>query len=112
MGIGFYGRGWTNVPNINNGKYQSGTGAPGTYESGIEDYKVLKNLNYPSFVDPVTRAQWIYNGNTFWSYDTPAQIAEKMQYAKNKGLGGAFFWEFSGDDSNATLLKAISDGLK
>ena len=53
------------------------------YESGIEDYKVLKNLNYPSFVDPVTRAQWIYNGNTFWSYD-----------------------------SNATPLKAISDGLK
>ncbi len=112
LGIGFYGRGWTNVPNINNGKYQSGTGAPGTYESGIEDYKVLKNLNYPSFVDSVTRAQWIYNGNTFWSYDTPAQIAEKMQYAKNKGLGGAFFWEFSGDDGNATLLKAISDGLK
>jgi chitinase len=35
-----------------------------------------------------------------------------MQYAKDTGLGGAFFWEFSGDDSNATLLKAISDGLK
>ncbi|WP_197047009.1 glycosyl hydrolase family 18 protein [Paucibacter sp. KBW04] len=47
-----------------------------------------------------------------WSFDTPAQITEKMNYLKSKNLGGAFFWEFSGDDSNASLLKAISDGLK
>ncbi|WP_243392766.1 glycosyl hydrolase family 18 protein [Kinneretia aquatilis] len=113
LGIGFYGRGWTNVPNVNNGLYQSGAiPAPATYEKGNEDYKVLKTLNYPSYVDPVTRAQWIFNGTTFWSFDTPVQINEKMIYLKNKNLGGAFFWEFSGDDANATLLKAISDGLK
>ncbi|AKJ27215.1 glycosyl hydrolase family 18 protein [Caldimonas brevitalea] len=112
IGIGFYGRGWTNVPNANNGLYQTGTAAPGTYEAGIEDYKVLKNLNWPSFVDPQSRAQWIYNGTTFWSFDTPAQITEKMGYAKSKGLGGAFFWEFTGDDSQATLLKAMRNGLR
>lgn len=112
LGIGFYGRGWTQVPNTNNGLYQSGVAAPATYEKGNEDYKVLKTLNYPSYVDPISRAQWIFNGTTFWSFDTPAQITEKMNYLKSKNLGGAFFWEFSGDDSNATLLKAISDGLK
>jgi len=112
IGIGFYGRGWTGVANVNNGLYQAGTAAPGKYEKGIEDYKILKALGYPSYTDPQSRAQWIYNGTTFWSFDTPAQITEKMSYAKNKGLGGAFFWEFNGDDSQATLLKAISNGLK
>ncbi|MDC8772495.1 glycosyl hydrolase family 18 protein [Roseateles albus] len=112
LGIGFYGRGWTNVPNVGNGLYQPGVGAPGKYEKGIEDYRILKTLGYPSFVDAASRAQWIYNGTTFWSFDTPVQITEKMNYLKSKNLGGAFFWEFSGDDANSTLLKAISDGLK
>ncbi|WP_435870119.1 glycosyl hydrolase family 18 protein [Eleftheria terrae] len=111
LGIGFYGRGWTNVPNVNNGLYQTGVAAPGKYEKGIEDYKILKTLNFPSFTDPVSRAQWIYNGTTFWSFDTPAQVTEKMGYAKSKGLGGAFFWEFNGDDAQASLLKAMSSGL-
>ncbi|QPF73378.1 chitinase [Roseateles sp. DAIF2] len=112
LGIGFYGRGWTNVPNVGNGLYQSGVPAPATWEKGNENYKVLKALNWPSFVDPQSRAQWIYNGTTFWSFDTPVQITEKMNYVKTKGLGGAFFWEFDGDDAQGTLIKAISNGLK
>ncbi|MBB3282100.1 glycosyl hydrolase family 18 protein [Mitsuaria sp. BK037] len=113
VGIGFYGRGWTNVPNVNNGLFQSGTPAPGTYEAGNEDYKVLKNLQgYTSRIDEVSKAQWIYNGTTFWSFDTPATIATKMAYVKSKGFGGAFFWEFSGDDPTASLSKAMGAGLK
>jgi chitinase len=111
LGIGFYGRGWTGVPNVNNGLYQTGSAAPATYEAGIEDYKVLKNLGWPAFTHAQSRARWIYNGNTFWSYDTPAAIAEKMEYVKTRNLGGAFFWEFSGDDANGTLAKAIGDNL-
>jgi chitinase len=112
LGIGYYGRGWTNVPNANNGLYQTGTAAPGTYEAGIEDWKVLKTLGWPRFVDSTARAQWIYNGTTFWSFDDPALIAEKMAYVKAQGLGGAFFWEFSGDDSSGTLTRAIEQGLR
>lgn len=113
VGIGFYGRGWTNVPNVNNGLYQTGTPAPGTYEAGNEDYKVLKNLQgYTSRVDDVSKAQWIFNGTTFWSFDTPATIAIKMSYVKSKGFGGAFFWEFSGDDPQGSLAKAVGNGLK
>jgi chitinase len=112
LGIGFYGRGWTNVPNQNNGLYRSGTAAAGTYEAGNEDYKVLKNLNHPSFTDATARAHWTFNGTTFWSYDNPALILEKMQYVKNQGLGGAFFWEFSGDDAQGTLATSIKDGLQ
>lgn len=112
LGIGFYGRGWTNVPNINNGLYQTGSAAPATYEAGNEDYKVLKNLGWPSYTHPQTMARWIFNGNTFWSYDTPEAIADKMQYVRTRNLGGAFFWEFSGDDANGTLAKAVGNGLR
>ncbi|MBB1088188.1 chitinase [Lysobacter sp. SG-8] len=112
LGIGYYGRGWTNVPNVNNGLYQSGTAAPGRYEAGIQDWKELKNLGWPSFTDPDARAHWIYNGTTFWSFDDPALITEKMSYVKAQGLGGAFFWEFSGDDTQGTLTRTISNGLK
>ena len=112
IGIGFYGRGWTNVPNVNNGLYQSGSAAPGTYEAGNEDYKVLKDRPGTIYTDANARATWKYDGNTFWSYDTPAMVTEKMGYVKAQNLGGAFFWEFSGDDAQGTLVNAISNGLK
>ncbi|HEU4665546.1 MAG TPA: glycosyl hydrolase family 18 protein [Dokdonella sp.] len=113
LGIGFYGRGWTNVPDGGtHGLYQSGSAAPGTYEAGNEDYHVLKNLNYPIYTDNAAMATWAYNGTTFWSYDTPAMIQTKMNYVKTQGLGGAFFWEFSGDDAQGTLATAIENGLQ
>ncbi|MEO8669685.1 MAG: glycosyl hydrolase family 18 protein [Tahibacter sp.] len=112
IGIGFYGRGWTNVQNSNNGLYRNGGAAAGTYEAGIEDYKVLKNLGHPGFNDATAHAHWTFNGTTFWSFDDPATIVDKMGYVKNRNLGGAFFWEFSGDDANGSLAKAIKDGLQ
>jgi chitinase len=112
LGIGFYGRGWTNVSSANNGLYQSGSAAPGTYEAGIEDYKVLKTKSGSHYTDATARAHWLLSGNQFWSYDDPALVFEKMQYVKNQSLGGAFFWEFSGDDAQGSLAQAIRDGLQ
>lgn len=113
IGIGYYGRGWTGVASGNNGMYQTAGGAAaGTYEAGIEDWKVLKNLAWPGYTDATAGATWIYNGNTLWTFDTPANITRKMGYVKAQGLGGAFVWEFSGDDAQGTLTKAVSDGLK
>jgi chitinase len=34
-----------------------------------------------------------------------------MTWAKNQGLGGAFFWEFSGDTAGGELVTAIRNGL-
>jgi chitinase len=42
IGIGFYGRGWTGVTQSTPGGSATGAAA-GTYEAGIEDYKVLVN---------------------------------------------------------------------
>ena len=90
LGIGFYGRGWTGVPNINGGLNQSATGAAtGTYEAGIEDYKVLVNSCPATQTIAGTAYGWC-NGN-WWNYDTPGTIATKQSYRKSQGLGGAFF---------------------
>jgi chitinase len=34
-----------------------------------------------------------------------------MGYAKNQGLGGAFFWELSGDTGGGELIGAMRSGL-
>ena len=114
VGIPFYGRGWTGVPDVNDGLYQSNaqiSPAPGTYEAGIEDYKVLSLLGYPGFRDSVTQAYWIYNGSTFWSYDDPTSIAAKMAYAQTMGLRGAMVWELDGDTADGALLGAVVSAL-
>jgi chitinase len=108
LGIGFYGRGWTGVTQAAPGGSATGA-APGTYEAGIEDYKVLKG-SCPA-TGTVAGTAYAYCGTNWWSYDTPSTIAGKMTYVKNQGLGGAFFWEFSGDTSNGELIGAIKGNL-
>ncbi|MFD2763244.1 glycosyl hydrolase family 18 protein [Micromonospora eburnea] len=108
LGIGFYGRGWTGVTQSAPGGTATGP-APGTYEQGIEDYKVLKNT-CPA-TGTVAGTAYAKCGSNWWSYDTPSTIGGKMTYAKNQGLGGAFFWELSGDTSNGELIGAIKGGL-
>jgi chitinase len=108
LGVGFYGRGWAGVPNVNGGLGQSASGpAPGTYEQGNEDYKVL--VTRCPATGTVAGTAMAYCGGQWWSYDTPATLAGKMTYKRNQGLGGTFFWELSGDTSNGALIRALFD---
>ncbi|MFE9770878.1 glycosyl hydrolase family 18 protein [Streptomyces sp. NPDC005931] len=109
LGIGFYGRGWTGVTQSAPGGTATGP-ATGTYEQGIEDYKVLKT-SCPA-TGTIAGTAYAHCGTNWWSYDTPATINTKMAWAKNQGLGGAFFWEFSGDTTNGELVGAIDSGLR
>ncbi|MFB6715519.1 glycoside hydrolase family 18 protein [Streptomyces sp. NPDC056237] len=104
LGIGFYGRGWTGVTQDAPGGTATGA-APGTYEAGIEDYKVLKN-SCPA-TGTIAGTAYAHCGTDWWSYDTPATIATKMTYKNQQGLGGTFFWELSGDTADGELIKAI-----
>ncbi|MFI8283770.1 glycosyl hydrolase family 18 protein [Streptomyces albidoflavus] len=109
LGIGFYGRGWTGVTQDAPGGTATGP-ATGTYEAGIEDYKVLKNT-CPA-TGTVGGTAYAKCGSNWWSYDTPATIKTKMAWAKDQGLGGAFFWEFSGDTAGGELVSAMDSGLR
>lgn len=108
LGIGFYGRGWTGVTQSEPGGTATGA-APGTYEAGIEDYKVLKG-KCPA-TGTVAGTAYAKCGSEWWSYDTPSTIRGKMSFAKDQGLAGAFFWELSGDTANGELIAAMRGGL-
>ncbi|WP_329436107.1 glycosyl hydrolase family 18 protein [Streptomyces sp. NBC_01280] len=104
LGIGFYGRGWTGVTQSAPGGTATGPAA-GKYEQGIDDYKELKS-KCPA-TGTVGGTAYAYCGNNWWSYDTPATIAGKMDYKNQQGLGGTFLWELSGDTTNGELIKAV-----
>ncbi|MEV7794011.1 glycoside hydrolase family 18 protein [Streptomyces sp. NPDC087512] len=104
LGIGFYGRGWTGVTQSAPGGTATGP-AKGTYEMGIEDYKVLRST-CPA-TGTVAGTAYAKCGSDWWSYDTPATIATKMTYKNQQGLGGTFFWELSGDTANGELIRAV-----
>ncbi|WP_425546488.1 glycoside hydrolase family 18 protein [Amycolatopsis minnesotensis] len=107
LGLGFYGRGWTGVSQDAPGGTATGP-AQGTYEQGIEDYKVLKG-RCPS-TGTIAGTAYAKCGSNWWSYDTPATIKSKVGYARSQGLGGTFFWELSGDTTNGELISAINAG--
>jgi chitinase len=110
MGVPFYGVGWEGVPAVNRGLYQKAVSPPRD-----APYNKLKNLKgFREFRDEESKALWIFNPRTgvFWSYDDTEALAVKMDYVKRMRLGGAMFWELSGDDANSSLLKAIYRGLR
>lgn len=119
LGMPFYGRGWAGVPPANHGLYQTSTGpAAGTAEPGIENFDVLKARlaagDFVKYYDPVVRNAWLYDPDAreFWTFDNAQTLAAKAAFAKSKGLGGAMFWELSGDTANGELIKAIANALK
>jgi len=115
LGMPFYGRGWSGVPATNSGLFQSATGLPvGTWEPGVFDYHDLA----ANYVTPATRhwdasarVPWLYipSSGLMVSYDDPESLGHKADFVVNQGLGGAMFWEFSGDDAARSLTRTISD---
>ena len=122
LGIPLYGRGWTGVPNIHHGLYQTSTGpapfAPADFlqTPGVETYLTLSTATsegYRRYLDLRRIAVWLYNSSTqtFWTYDDPLTVRLKTIYINRGGLGGGFVWAVKDDDANATLIKTLAKGL-
>ncbi|WP_231956844.1 MULTISPECIES: glycoside hydrolase family 18 protein [unclassified Actinoplanes] len=105
FGVGFYGRGWTGVRSPAPGGRATGP-APGTYEKGMEDYRVLAGRCPPT--GTVGGTAYARCGVQWWSYDTPDTIRGKVNYARERGLAGVFAWELSGDTPDGRLLTALA----
>ncbi|GAA3745054.1 hypothetical protein GCM10022402_25870 [Salinactinospora qingdaonensis] len=116
MGVPFYSRGWTGVPAgpDGDGLHQSATGAAsGPYEDGIDDYKNIKDLSgYTLYRDEAAGTAWLYDGTTFWTYDDPTAMEQKVAWAKQQGLGGIMAWSLDGDDAQGSLITAIDAALE
>lgn len=95
MGIPFYGRGNEKVKNFN-------------------DYKqIIELAGFNREWDDVAKAPYLTdeNGDFVCGYDDPRSIAIKCKYIEEKGLLGAMYWDYDGDDSEGTLRKAVYNGL-
>jgi len=112
LGVPFYGRGWSGVTDAEHGLYQEAEApASGLFEAGVNDTGVLRRLEFPSFRDPEAGAFWLFDGETFWSFDDPEVMALKTTYVIDMGLGGVMFWELAGDTRDGELITAIYEGL-
>jgi chitinase len=141
MGVPLYGAGWTGVPNVNHGLYQSSTGpapvplANGTglcadlsgntagcdplLTPGVVTYATLAKLTANGYIrsfDTRRIAVSLYNPvtQTFYTYDDPETAFLKSMYIDFRvpgGLGGASVWALKDDDANGTMVKTLASGL-
>lgn len=115
LGLPFYGRGWTGVTGGGDGLFQPAAGAaPGTFEAGYEDYHRLAALPASGFAvyrDNRAGFAWLFDGNTFWTFDDPAVMRLKTAFIRRERLGGAMMWSLDGDSGDGALVDAIHRGL-
>lgn len=94
MGIPLYGPVWT----LTSGN--TGVGAPGYSSPSIKYSQICQNIKngWTRVWDNAQKVPYAYGNNQWVGYDDAQSIQEKINYINNNGIGGAFFWEMSGDD--------------
>ena len=108
VGLPFYGYGWRQVLEENNGLNQEGVAI-----RGDRAYREIEPLIAQStiFRDEVSQSPWLFDGDIFWTYDDPTSIQTKAGYVATQGLAGVMIWELGEDTGDGTLLKAARRGI-
>jgi chitinase len=108
IGAAFYTRVWKDVPNINNGLYQSGVATGGVnFKDYASTFTIENGWNY--FWDKKAEAPYWYNEKEkkFATGDDIVSVKAKTSYALNKKLGGIMFWELILDSYRDGMVDAI-----
>jgi chitinase len=107
MGMPIYGRSFEGTAGL--GQSFTGVGS-GSWENGVWDYKVLPKAGATETYDSVAGAVYSYDSGAkeLISYDNVAMVQKKVSYLQGKGLGGAMFWEASGDRNDSSSLVLTS----
>lgn len=112
LGIPFYSRAWSRVPNIDHGLFQPGKSAPPGDAPVGDAALALGNQGFVRWWDASAAAPSLYNSaaKVFVTYEDPQSIAEKCRYVIENKLAGVMFWDYE-DDPAGTLLDAIDAAL-
>lgn len=108
MGLPFYGYGWSQVDDAAQGLFQRGQGI-----KQDKPYHHIRRLaqSAPKYRDDQSQEPWLFDGDTFWTFDDPISVRFKVSYAFYQKLGGVMIWELSGDTDDAELLSTAYHAL-
>lgn len=82
--------------------------------AGFIDYKKIKNVSgFDEKWDETAKVPYLGNkeGKLVCTYENAKSISLKCQYLLNKGMRGAMYWDYDGDDDAGTLRKAVYNGV-
>ncbi|KAI1428378.1 glycoside hydrolase superfamily [Xylaria sp. FL1777] len=111
IGSPLYGRSFDGTSGLGQNYTSLGTGGP---QPGVWYYKDLPRAGAREKFDDVAKATYSYDptARELISYDDVRSTAFKASYVRNRQLGGAFFWEASGDrEGRESLVKTMSRTL-
>ncbi|MFD3269890.1 glycoside hydrolase family 18 protein [Paenibacillus dendritiformis] len=113
LGVPAYSYGWKDVKSKTDGAFSPGK--PIDIDNTDLSYKTIEksylNKNgYKRYYDDQAKTAYLYNGNTFISYEDKEALAEKVKYIKAKELGGAMVWEYS-QDAEDGIVKFLGEKL-
>jgi chitinase len=108
MGLPFYGYSWTDVETGNSGLFQKGQAV-----KLDRTYHHIRSIapNFSAYREELSQAPWLFDGQTFWTFEDPVSIRFKASYAARQHLGGLMIWELSGDTEDAELLNIAYHSL-
>ena len=109
IGMPLYGRAFANTNGL--GEPFQGTGGEGSWEAGVWDYKVLPKQGAEEVLDERLGASWSDDKEkkVVISYDACAIGSLKAEFLKMRRLGGAMWWESSGDrKGEGSLIETVS----
>lgn len=103
LGMPLYGRAFENTNGV--GRPYSGVGE-GSWERGVYDFKALPLPGAKEYYDHEAGASYSYDEQKkmLISYDTVPMGRDKAWYVRNRRLGGAMWWESSGDKKGSESL--------
>jgi chitinase len=111
IGAAFYSRMWQGVPDRNAGLHQMTASSGGygpDYTRLHADY--IGRGGFVRYWDDEAKAPYLFDGNSFITYDDEESLRHKCGYIRSEGLAGIMFWEYSCDKTHL-LLDALHDGL-
>lgn len=111
IGLPLFGRSFNGTSGLGQNYTSVGTGGP---QPGVWYYRDLPKPGARESFDEVAKATYSYDPRTheLISYDDVRSTEFKARYVRDRRLGGAFFWEASGDRAGrGSLVNTMSRAL-